>query len=195
VAREAPRHAACTVTADGALLLMLLLAAPAGQGLGDAAKKAQEGRSAGAAGKTLTERDLSGAREWEMTVAGVELYSAVRTELAAIRKSRPAVHTRLYDASRSVSRLSELEPALAREPLVVAVLEKYALTPGDYLRMDQAMLTANYWWTQEVPEGFRRQLVHYGNIRFMREHARLIRDFTRFGDVQWYDVERFIERF
>lgn len=177
------------------LVLAIGPADPTAQGLGDAARRANDERGTNPAVRRVTESELAARREWELTPAGVDLYAAVRTELTAVRQARPDLHTRLYEASRRASRLSELEPVLAKEPVIVGVLEKYALTPGEYLRMDYAVTTAMAWWTTALPEALERHQIHAANVRFLRENPRAARTISQLRGVQWYDAHRFISQF
>ena len=175
--------------------LQLSAVEPAAQALGDAAAKAGSDTRERSAVQ-LTERDVAGPRYWEITPAGLSLYASIRAELTAHRRARPDLHTRLFDASRTVTRLSGMQRVLAREPIVVEVLRRYRVTPAEYLQMDQAILTAAYWAARRTPRSLQRQLIHMGNVRFMREQARLVRQETaRYGGAQWYDEKRFIEQF
>lgn len=178
-----------------ALLLIAALAAPAGaQGLGDLAAKTERGDRR--ATKTVTDRDLAASGPWPLTPSTLSLYASIRAELSDLRRARPAVHQHLYDASRTVSRLIELAPVLADEPMVMQVLEKYQVTPVEYLRMDQALLTAMRWSWKDTTPALQRQAAHMANIRFIREQGRLVREETsRYRGEQWYDEERFVEQF
>lgn len=181
-------------------LVVCLSAAPAGQGLGTAAQKAAEQRrEAGTPARTLTDKDLP-AQEAAVNAVSFEAYANARTELGALRRSRPALRGRLFDASRGVTRLSELEPVLAAEPSIVEILARYALTPREYLRLEQAIVTAVYWSRQDLPEAFDKRLIHRANVKFVRENPRLVRQLTeRYllteGGEPWFDMSRFVERF
>ncbi len=182
------------------LLVVLVSVAPAAQGLGTAAQKAAEQRrEAGTPARTLTDKDLPG-QEASLSRANFEAYSNARTEMGALRNSRPALKGRLYDASRTVTRLSELEPVLAAEPSILEILTRYGFTPREYLRVEQAVLTALYWSRQDLPEAFDKRLVHRANVQFIRDNPMLVRRLTeryRYseGGEPWFDMARFVERF
>lgn len=180
-----------------ALVLIAALAASAGaQGLGDLAAKTERERGGRTATKTVTDRDLAANGPWPLTPSTLSLYASIRAEVSDLRRARPLVHQHLYDASRNVSRLIELAPALADEPMVMQVLEKYKVTPVEYLRMDQAMLTAVRWSWKDTTPALQRQAGHMANIRFIREQGSLVREETsRYRGEQWYDEERFVEEF
>jgi hypothetical protein len=199
VAQLAPQYPYTAMTGGRAIVLAAVLLLPpdaAAQGLGQAAQRAAERRGGPEGARLLTERDVAGPRAWELSVRGLELYRSVRDDLGSLRRSRAALDTRLLDASRGVSRLGELAPALQKEPLVMAVLRKYGLTPAEYLRMDQAVLIANRWWTSALPEELQRSQVHMANVRFLRDHPQVVRTFRlRDGARQWNDTERFVRHF
>lgn len=194
MAELAARRATVTL----AIVILLAGNGPAasrGQSLGAAATKAGE-EPRDPASVALTDRDFAATRYWEITAAGLARYASIRAELTAHRKARPDLHTRLFDASRTITRLSEMERHLSAEPIVVGVLNKYSVTPREYLRMDQAILTATYWSSRDTPRALRRQLIHMANVRFMREQSRLVREQKeRYRGDQWYDEARFIEQF
>lgn len=176
------------------MLLTLSSAGTTAQTLGDAAAKARAVNREPAA-VALTDRDLPDSRPWQITAPGLAFYASIRADLTELRRSRPDVNTRLFDASRTVARLADLERALIAEPLVIAILESYKVSAREYLRMDQAMLTASAWAWRDTP-ALRRQQIHLANVRFLREHPQLVRKETsRYRGHQWYDEQRFIEQF
>lgn len=180
-----------------ALLLVCALAAPlAAQGLGEIATRTDRERGDRRATVTVSDRDLAASAPWPLTPASLSLYASIRADLTGLRRARPALHARLYDASRNVSRLTDLAPVLADEPMVVQLLERYKVTPLEYMRMDQAVLTALRWSWRDTTPALQKQLAHMANIRFVREQARLVREETsRYRGEQWYDEERFVEQF
>lgn len=188
------------MNAIAGVLVACLSAVATGQGLGTAAQQAAEQRrEAGAPVRKLTDKDLPG-QEAAVNAVSFEAYANARTELGALRRARPALKGRLFEASRGVTRLGELEPVLAAEPSIVEILLRYGFTPRDYLRMEQAILTAMYWARQDLPEAFDKHLVHRANVQFVREHARLARQLTeRYsyteGGEPWFDMSRFVEQF
>jgi hypothetical protein len=177
------------------LLSWLLADTPLPQTLAEAAAKAREEQQARLAVLTKSDRDFKFENPWEITIAGFRQYAAIRSDLKALRRYRPTLNTRLYDASQHVERLAELEPAVTSEPLVVDVLDRYHVTAREYLWMEQTYLTAEYWSRQNSPRGLRRQVIHVANIRFLREQARLVRELIPYWGEQWHDANRFVERF
>jgi hypothetical protein len=178
-----------------AMLLSSLLADASPQTLGEAAAKAQEERRARQPVVTVSDRDFTFENPWQITIAGFRQYAAIRSDLKALRRYRPTLNTRLYEASARVERLAELAPAVASEPFVVDVLDRYHVSPREYLWMEQAFLTADYWSRQDTPRAMRRQLIHVANVRFLREQARLVRELIPYWGEQWSSADRFVERF
>jgi hypothetical protein len=178
-----------------AVLLSSLLSDAPPQTLAEAAARAREEQQARLAVLTKTDRDFTFENPWAITIAGFRQYAAIRSDLKALRRYRPTLNTRLYEASQRIERLSELEGAVAAEPLVIDVLDRYHVTPREYLWMEQTFLTADYWSRQDSPRGLRRQLIHVANIRFLREQARLVRELIPYWGEQWHDASRFVERF
>src|SRR5262245_13028577 len=116
------------------LLLSSLLAADAPpQTLAEAAAKAREEQQGRLAVETRTNRDFAFENPWEITIAGFRQYAAIRSDLKALRRYRPTLNTRLYEASQHVERLSQKERAVVGEPLVIDVLDRYHVTPREYL--------------------------------------------------------------
>lgn len=183
------------------IAVLLLASAPVAaavgaQGLGELATRTERDRGDRRATVTLSDRDLAASAPWPLTPSSLSLYASIRADLSDLRRARPALHARLYDASRNVSHLIELAPVLADEPMIAGVLERYHVTAVEYLRMDQAVLTAIRWSWRDTTPALQRQLAHMANIRFVREQARLVREETsRYRGEQWYDEERFVEQF
>jgi hypothetical protein len=177
------------------VLLSSLLADAPPQTLAEAAARAREEQQARLAVVTRTDPDLTFENPWEITIAGFRQYAAIRSDLKALRRYRPTLNTRLYQASQRVELLVELEAALSAEPFVVDVLDRYHVTPREYLWMEQTFLTADYWAHRDSPRGLRGQLIHVANIRFLREQARLVRELVPYWGEQWHEADRFIVRF
>jgi hypothetical protein len=172
--------------------------AASAQGLAEAAARArqeQQARQTVPVVLTRSDRDSTFDNPWEITIAGFRHYAAIRSDLKALRRYRPTLNARLYDASQRVERLAQLEHDISVEPFVVDVLDRYHVTPRDYLWMEQTFLTADYWLHRDSPRGLRGQLIHVANIRFLREQARLVRELIPYWGEQWHDADRFIERF
>ena len=178
-----------------AVLLASLLAAAPPQTLAEAAARARDEQQARLAVATRSDRDFTFENPWEITIAGFRQYAAIRSDLKALRRHRPTLNTRLYEASQRVARLAELESAISAEPFVVDVLDRYHVTPREYLWMEQTFLTADYWLHRDSPRGLRGQLIYVANIRFLREQARLVRELIPYWGEQWHDADRFTERF
>jgi hypothetical protein len=178
-----------------AVLLASLLAAAPPQTLAEAAAKAREEQQARLAVVTRTDRDFTFENPWEITIADFRKYAAIRSDPKALRRYRPTLNTRLYDASQRIERLAELAPVISAEPFVVDVLDRYQVTPREYLWMEQTFLTADYWSRQDTPRAMRRQLIHVANVRFLREQARLVRELIPYWGEQWSSADRFVERF
>jgi len=178
-----------------AVLLCSMLAGGSPQTLGEAAARAQEERRAREPVVTVSDRNFTFENPWEITIAGFRQYAAIRSDLKALRRYRPTLNTRLLEASGRVERLDELAPVVAAEPFVIDVLDRYHVSPREYLWMEQAFLTADYWSRQNTPRGMRRQLIHVANVRFLREQARLVRELIPYWGEQWSNADRFVERF
>ena len=95
------------------MLLSSLLADAPPQTLAEAAAKAQEERRARQPVVTVSDRDFTFENPWQITIAGFRQYAAIRSDLKALRRYRPTLNTRLYQASARVERLAELAPAVA----------------------------------------------------------------------------------
>jgi len=190
---SASRVAAAVVT-----VVVASATAAGAQGLAEAAARArqeQQARHAVQAVPTRTESDITFENPWEITIAGFRQYAAIRSDLKAVRRYRPTLNARLYEASQRVDRLAELASVISAEPSVVDVLDRYHVTPQEYLWMEQTFLTDDYWLRRDSPRGLRDQLIHVANIRFLREQARLVRELIPYWGEQWHDADRFIERF
>jgi hypothetical protein len=193
---SAARVAAVVVT-----VVVASATAAGAQGLAEAAARArQEQQARQAAVQAVpvlppTENDFTFENPWEITVAGFRQYAAIRSDLKAVRRYWPTLNARLYEASQRVDRLAELASVISSEPSVVDVLDRYHVTPREYLWMEQTFLTDDYWLRRDSPRGLRDQLIHVANIRFLREQARLVRELIPYWGEQWHDADRFIERF
>jgi hypothetical protein len=188
---SAARVAAVVVTT----LVAGAMAASA-QGLAEAAARARQEQQARQAVQAVpTDGDFTFESPWEITIAGFRQYAAIRSDLKAVRRYRPTLNARLYEASQRVDRLAELASVISTEPPVVDVLDRYHGTPREYLWMEQTFLTDDYWLRRDSPRGLRDQLIHVANIRFLREQARLVRELIPYWGEQWHDADRFIERF
>lgn len=177
------------------LLSSLLAETPPPQTLAEAAARAREEQQTRLAVLTKSDRDFTFENPWEITIAAFRQYAAIRSDLKALRRYRPALNSRLYEASQRVDRLAELERAVTAEPLVVDILDRYNVSAREYLWMEQTFLTDEYWSRQDSPRGLRRQLIHVANIRFLREQARLVRELIPYWGEQWHDANRFVDRF
>ena len=190
------RPPAAHIPVSVGLLIVALTMSVGAQGLGELASRTGRERGERRATVTVSDRDLADSGPWPLTPSSLSLYASIRADLTDLRRANPALHARLYDASRNVSALTELAPVLAAEPLVVQLLARYKATPLEYLRMDQAMLTAMRWSWKDTTPALQKQLAHMANIRFIREQARLVREETsRYRGEHWYDEERFVEQF
>ena len=191
-------------------LLVVLAAQPVGAeqltSLADTArkteesnKKADEARKATDPAPTFTARDLVGV-EWIITRAGLEAYAGARAEMAAVRKARPAVQTRLYETSRTVRSLLDLATPISSEPLLVQTLTKYGLTSREYLRREQAILNATAWARRPLPDSIKNRPIRKGNVEFIRNNDRFVRDQTaRYEKAEgaageWFNAARFVEQ-
>jgi hypothetical protein len=190
----------CTV------LLVLIAAGPAaaqgtslgGTTLGDAAKKADEGRRS-APPISFTERDLVGV-EWIITQEGLEEYAEARVEIAALRRKNATLNQRLFDASRSARVLSDLSTPLSADATVVQVFSRHRLTSREYLRREQALLNATAWAAlKPLPGSIRSRPIRMQNVEFVRTNDKLLRDMTaRYqkaeGSPPWFSPSRFVQQ-
>lgn len=162
-------------------------------------KKAEEARKANDPAPTFTARDLVGV-EWIITRAGFEAYAGARTEMAAIRKARPAVQTRLYETSRTVRSLMDLATPISSEPLLVQTLTKYGLSTREYLRREQAIMNATAWAKRPLPDSLKNRPIRKGNVEFIRNNDRFVRDqAARYekaegGAGEWFNASRFVQQ-
>jgi hypothetical protein len=165
----------------------------------DTNKRAEEARKAKDPAPTFTARDLVGV-EWIITRAGFEAYAGARADMAAIRKARPAVQTRLYETSRTVRALRDLATPISSEPFLVQSLTKYGLTSREYLRREQAILNAIAWAKRPLPDAVKNRPIRKGNVEFIRNNDRFVRDQSaRYekaegGAGEWFNASRFVEQ-
>jgi hypothetical protein len=180
-----------------ASLAALLIAGS--QTLGDAAGRAADQRRqpTSKAPRSFSADDLV-TYEWTITRAGFEVYANARAEIGAVRRARPGLHAHLFDVSRDVTSLGELVPALEGQPLIVAALEKYGLTAGEFLRREQTILTASAWAERRPTAAVRKQSNLMANVDFIRKN----RDFVRLQTMKyqriepssvWWHPRRFVE--
>jgi hypothetical protein len=161
--------------------------------------KSEEERKAKEPAPSFTARDLIGV-EWIITRTGFEAYAGARAEMATVRKSRPAVQTRLFEASRTVRSLMDLATPIGTEPLLIQALTKYGLTTREYLRREQAILNASAWAKRTLPESLKNRPIRAGNVDFVRNNDRFVRDQTaRYEKAEgsageWFNVSRFVEQ-
>lgn len=178
------------------LLVALLTAVPAdGQGLAGVAADAEAARRGRAPAPAVSDADLEAKGPWALTVPRFLYYSAIRIELTTLRVAKVDLHGRLLDRSRSAGSLLELAPVLEAEPEVMAVLARHRVSASEYLRMDQAVLTATSYSVSSLPEPIRLHAVHWRNITFVFNHPALLREQSLQWGEQWHDTTRFIERY
>jgi hypothetical protein len=181
-----------------ALLLALGIVAAAGgppQSLAGIAAEAEAARRGRPPAPVVGDDALTAKGPLPLTVPLVRHYSAIRTELTTLRVARPDLDRRLYDRSRSVGGLFELVPVLEAEPEVRAVLTRHRTTAREYLRMDQAVLTATHYSVSHLPEPLRLHAQHWQNVVFVYNHPALLREEGRQWGTQWHDTIRFVEQF
>lgn len=167
--------------------------------LGDAAKKAEEGRK-GAPPPAFSAKDLVGDVEWIIAREGLEEYASARADIAALRRKTPSLHTRLFESSRRVAKLADLAPALSAEPAIVQTLDRYKLSSRDYLRREQALVNATAWAAQKaLPDSLKSRPIRVQNVDFVRDNGAAIREITaRYQKVEtspiWFNASRFVEK-
>ena len=185
-------------------ILIVLATAPAAAGqlqsLGDAAKKADEGRS-GAPPPSFTVKDLAGDVEWIITRDGLQEYATARAEIAAIRRKTPPLQTRLFEASRRAATLASLAPALSAEAPVVQTLSRLGLNSREYLRREQALVNATAWAAQkQLTASLKSRPIRVQNVDFVRNNSTWLRDLTatyqkaEAGSPPWFNPSRFVEQ-
>ncbi len=165
------------------------------QSLAGVAADAEAARRGRAAAPTVNDDTLADRGPWPLSVQGFRYYSAIRIELTNLRVARPYLDRRLYDRSRAVGGLFELAPVLEAEPDVMAVLTRHRATAREYLRMDQAVLTATAYTSSQLPDPIRLHAMHWRNISFVFDNPALIREESRHWGVQWHDTDRFVARY
>lgn len=170
------------------------------QSLGDAAKKSEEARKT-APPATYSVKDLLGDVEWIITPEGLEEYAKARTDIAAIRRKTLPLNTRLFEASRRATRLSDLASVMSAEPPIVETLSKYGLNSKEYLRREQALLNATTWAAQkQVPDALKKRPIRMQNVDFVKANNQLVRDTTaRYQKAEgnsppWFEPKRFVEQ-
>jgi hypothetical protein len=183
----------------GLFLSVVRLSAGQLQSLGDAARKASEVKKT-APPATYSVNDL-GNVEWIITREGLEEYAIARTEIAAIRRKTLPLNTRLFEASRRATKLSELASVLSAEPPIVDTLSKHGLNSKEYLRREQALLNATAWAAQkQLPESFKKRPIRVQNVDFVKTNTQLVRDTTaRYQKAEgnsppWFEPKRFVEQ-
>jgi hypothetical protein len=183
------------------ILLCMMAALPASGGqlssLGDAARKADANRREGPP-RSFTERDLVEV-EWIITREGLQEYAAARIEIGALRRKNGILHRRLFEASRGVRSLSDLEETLSSDSTIVQVLSKNRLTTREYLRREQALLNTTTWAARkQLPESVKGRPIRMQNVEFYRTHERLMRDTAaRYQKAEpapiWFESARFVD--
>jgi hypothetical protein len=169
------------------------------QTLGDAARRAEEQRRElpSTRPRTFSADDVE-TGEWVLTASGLAVYSDARAEIAGIRRSRPTLHQRLFDASRDVVSLSALAPAIAAEPVLVEILERYGLTPGEFFHREHAILSATAWAERRLTANVKERRILMANVEFVRRNRDFVRSQTRKyqrleGANPWWNASRFVE--
>lgn len=189
---------------NGALTFALLLAVPtqgSSQGLADAARAGEQQRQTSAPARKYTNDDLAASgTDWAITLDGLRHYADVRSELATIRTREPAAYTRLVAASENAHCLEVLSGALDQERAVMRILDRYGVGPHEYLRMEQAVLTATRWApVRALPSSVSEHPIRLANVRFVRANRRAVHAVTskyetlERGATLWFDPNRFAE--
>ena len=183
------------------LILIMLAAVPLNAGqrqtLGDAAKRAEEKRKASDEPPSFTAKDLVDV-DWIITRAGFEAYASARADIAAVRRRNTILHQKLFNASRTVSSLSDLASALSADPTIVQTLSKYGLNSREYLRREQALVNANAWVQRRLPDSIKSRPIPMQNVEFVRSNERFMRDTAaRYQKAEtsppWFNPGRFVE--
>ena len=117
----------------------------AGQGLADAAKRAEEQRK----GNTTPSITLRPPTEPEdesqpprLTAKLVSHYAEARMALRDRRAADPKMQLRLLAATRNIQAYIDLADILASEPTIVNLFDYYELTPRTYVRTEIMLLIA-----------------------------------------------------
>lgn len=162
------------------------------QGLADAAARAESARRARPATTLVSNADLNPDGPVLLTTAIFRMYDAVRSELTILRARKLDLHRRLFDKSRSVSRLLDLVPALEAEPLVMVVLKKHGMTARDYLVLDQTLLSGRHYRpVDDVPTLTEQNSVNFRNAQLLADNLTLVLRAEQGWGAQWFDVDRF----
>jgi hypothetical protein len=165
--------------------------------LGDTARKTGESKSKPT--PTFTAKDLVGV-EWIITREGYEEYAGARADIAQFRRTHPALHTKLYDASRTVRTLMDLSSPLSADPAIVDILYRHSLNSKEYLRREQAILNATAWAKGPLPPTLKNRPIRVGNVDFIKANAAFVKAQTaRYEKTEgpngpWFNMPRFVQQ-
>jgi len=165
----------------------------------DTNRKSEEARKATAPAPSFTAKDLIGV-EWIITREGYEQYATARGEIAQFRRTHQTLHTKLFDASRTVRTLADLSTPLSSDPGVVDILTRHGLTSKEYLRREQAILNATAWSKRPLPATIKNRPIRSGNVDFIKANDTFIRaqtakyEKTEGPNGPWFNMPRFIEQ-
>ncbi len=191
-------------------ILLVLAAAPVSAGqltsLADTARKTEESkakseeeRKATTPPPSFTAKDLVGV-EWIITREGYEEYAGARADIAQFRRTHQPLHTKLYDASRTVRTLMDLSTPLSSDPGLVDILYKHGLTSKEYLRREQAILNATAWSKRPLPPSIKKRPIRVGNVDFIKNNDAFVRaqagryEKTEGPGGPWFNLPRFVEQ-
>ena len=183
------------------LALVAFAAAPLAAGqltsLADTARKTEDSKSKPA--PTFTARDLVGV-EWIITREGYVEYAGARADIAQYRKTHQAIHTKLYDASRTVRTLMDLSTPLSSDPAIVDILYRHSMNAKEYLRREQAIINATAWSRGPLPPTIKSRPIRAGNVDFIKNNAAFVRAQTALYDKTegpsgpWFNAPRFVQQ-
>jgi hypothetical protein len=165
----------------------------------DSKTKSEEARKATAPAPSFTARDLIGV-EWIITREGYEQYASARGEIAQYRRTHQALHTKLFDASRTVRTLMDLSSPLSSDPAVVDILTRHALTSKEYLRREQAIINATAWSKRPLPPTVKNRPIRTGNVDFIKANDSFVRaqaakyEKSEGPTGPWFNMPRFVEQ-
>lgn len=130
------------------LAVIIILAAGTqvrGQGLADAAKRAEEQRES-LCGPVLeiTIVPEPAYVELKLTRGVVQGYSNARLALASLWKRNVPLYERVRAGGRGVERLRDFSNVLAVEPIVVELLKFYNFTPESFVLVELSLRLAAY---------------------------------------------------
>jgi hypothetical protein len=136
VRRAAIHRAVLTLT------LSAFASAAAAQGLGDAARRAEERRKTSRGDAIVIDKlpdAPSDSGPPRLSEQVLDRYLRARMALADLRRADKSLDRRIYNGRNKAKHYDDLEPVYNAEPDVAAVFSTFSLTPTSYLQIEAAI--------------------------------------------------------